>query len=200
MPISRRHFISGVLAGGLVFQGSGAVALNEDDARAHIGTTLEELKAMLKVPGSATSRATELRRIMATRGNMPLIAKFSAGRVWREMDEGQQSRFVDAFEHYVSITYSKRFDEYSGEPNISVGRSIDVGRKGILVQTPIVVPNGPPIAVEWLVSDRGGRTEIVDLVIEGISMAATQRAEIGAMLEKRNGDVDVLIKDLAAAS
>lgn len=200
MPISRRHFISGTIAGGLVVQGSTAAALSEDEARAHIGLTLDELKAMLRVPGSATSRAKELRRIMSTRGNLPLIAKFSAGRIWREMNADQQDRFVDAFGHFVSITYSRRFDEYSGDPNISVGRSVDAGRKGVLVQTPIIVPNGPPIGIEWLVSDRGGRTEIVDLVIEGISMAATQREEIGAMLAKRNGDLEALITHLATAS
>ena len=40
---------------------------------------------------------------------------------------------------------------------------------------------------------------MVDLIIEGISLAATQREEINAMLDKRGGDVDVLIADLRTA-
>ena len=45
--------------------------------------------------------------------------------------------------------------------------------------------DGRRVMVEWLVSDRGGRVEIIDLLIEGISMAATQREEIEAMIDKR---------------
>ena len=112
------------------------------------------------------------------------------------MNQRQQREYTDAFATYVSVTYSRRFDEYSGDPDISIGKTIDAGRKGILVESPINVPNGEAIAVEWLVSDRGGRVEIVDLVIEGISMAATQREEINAMLDKRGGDVDALIAHL----
>jgi phospholipid transport system substrate-binding protein len=58
---------------------------------------------------------------------------------------------------------------------------------------------GQPVVVEWLVSDRPGRVVIADIVIEGVSLLVTQREEIAAMLEKRGGDVDKLISDLAAA-
>ena len=77
------------------------------------------------------------------------------------------------------MTYSRRFDEYSGDdPGISLGRAIDAGNKGVLVESPIRQAQGAPIAVEWLISDRGGKPEIVDLIIEGVSMATTQREEI----------------------
>ena len=66
----------------------------------------------------------------------------------------------------------------------------------MLVESPIQMPDGKRYAVEWLVSDRGGAVEIVDLVIERVSMAATQRDEIGAMLDKRSGNVDALIQAL----
>ena len=54
---------------------------------------------------------------METRGNMPQIAQFSAGRVWREMSPQQQQKFVDAFSSITSpVTYARRFSEYSGNP------------------------------------------------------------------------------------
>ena len=198
MGFSRRIFM-GLVAGAWLGLGvSGAQALTEDQARAHVTSTIEQLTTLLKTAGTSASRAPELRRIMEESANMPLIAKFSAGRGWREMNEAQQGRFVEAFAKFVSETYSRRFDEFSGDPEINIGRTIDAGRKGILVETLMSQSNGRPIAVEWLVSDRGGRVEIVDMVVEGISMAATQREEIGAMLDKRNGDVEALISDLAA--
>ena len=74
---------------------------------------------------------------------------------------------------------------------------VDAGRKGILVRTPVQVPGGQPISVGWLVSDRGGRIEIVDIVIEGVSMVVTQREQIAAMFQSHARDVDALISGLA---
>ena len=176
-----------------------ALALSAEQAKTHVQATIEELMALLRQPGDAASRAPELRRIMETRGNLPQIARFSAGRVWREMTPEQQQRFVRAFSGYVAATYSRRFNEYAGDPDIYIGRAIDAGQKGFLVESPIRQQQGAPIAVEWLVSDRGGKVEIVDLIIEGISLATTQREEIAAKFQSRGQDVEALITDLAAA-
>jgi phospholipid transport system substrate-binding protein len=204
MLLDRRTLLAGAVAGAgmaTLFGGGPAWALSADQARAVVQATIDEIMALLRQPGTTTGRASELRRIIETRGNLPQIAKFSAGRVWREMTPEQQQRFVDAFSHYLAVTYSRQFDEYSGDdPSISLGRAIDAGNKGFLVESPIRQPQGAPIAVEWLVSDRGGRPEIVDLIIEGVSLATTQREEIGAKFQSRGQDVDALITDLAAAS
>ena len=200
MILRRRHFLALGAAVAATAGSSVSYALSPEEARAHVQATLDEILSLLREPGSGESRAPKLQAIMERRANMPLLAKFSAGRNWREMSSGDQRDFVSAFSRYISVTYARRFDEYSGDPKILIGKTIDAGRKGILVESPIEVPDREPVAVEWLVSDRGGRIEIVDLIIEGISMAASQREEINAMLEKRNGDVKALIAHLRAPS
>lgn len=194
---TRRAVVIGA-ASAAALSGLPAWALSDDEARALVTKTIDELKALLRIPGSGESRAPELRRIMESRANMPLIAKFSAGRAWRDMSKDQQTRFTDAFAHSVSVTYARRFDEYSGDPKIELGRTLDAGKKGMLVATPIELPTSETVNVEWLVSDRAGATQIVDIVIEGISMAAQQREEIGAKFERRNNDVEALIRDMAS--
>ncbi len=179
---------------------SGARALTVDEAEGLIELTVVQVRELFDMPGDPSQRAPELRQIMEARANMALIARYCAGRAWRDMDESQRSSYVAAFSHYISVIYARRFDDYSNSPSISVGRAIDAGRKGLLIESPMVLGDGKKIAVEWLVSDRGGKVEIIDLVIEGISMAATQREEIGAMIDKRNGDFDALIAHLAAIS
>lgn len=197
--INRRQIMGGSLVVGLFSFAAPALALTEADATSLVQKTIDDLKALLREPGTGRSRAEQLRAIMEERANVPLLARFVAGRTWRDMSDDQKARFTAAYSKFLAITYSRRFDEYSGDPNINLGRTIDAGRKGYLVQSPITPASGPDIAVEWLVSDRGGRVEIVDIVIEGISMAATQRDEIGAMIDKRGGDVEALIADLKAA-
>lgn len=196
MKITKRGFLLGGTSLAVAAATSTAHALSESEATDHVRKTLDDIVKLLRQSGNGESRAPQLQSIMETRANVPLLARFSAGRAWREMSKSQQSSYTQAFSRYIAVTYSRRFDEYAGDPKISVGRAIDAGRKGFLVESPIQVPNREPIAVEWLVSDRGGRVEIVDLVIEGISMAATQREEINAMLDRRNGDVDKLISFL----
>lgn len=201
MLVNRRTMLGGALAGAALMTVMGttpALALSAEQATAHVAATIDDLVALLRRPGAADSRAPDLRRIMETRGNLPQIARFSAGRVWREMTPEQQQRFVDAFSQYVSVTYARRFNEYAGDPDIYVGRTIDVGDKGFLVETPIRQPQGNPVRVEWLVSDRGGKTEINDIIIEGVSLATTQREEIAAKFQRRRQDVEALITDLAA--
>lgn len=203
MPATRRGVISGGLAGAALLLAASvatpAWALNAAQAQAQVQAAINELVALLRQSGPATSRAARLRQIMETYGNLPQIAKFSAGRIWREMTPQQQQRFVDAFAKYVSVTYARRFDEYAGDPKIGMGQAIDAGKKGFVVETPIQQPDGRPIDVRWLVSDRGGKVEIIDLIIEGVSMAATQREQIAAIYDKRGGDVDALINELATA-
>ena len=203
MLLNRRTLLAGALAGaGLatLVDVAPAWALSADQAKALVQATIDDLTTLLRQPGSGASRAPDLRRIMEARVNLPQIAKFSAGRVWREMSPEQQQRFVDAFSHYVAVTYARRFDEYSGNPDIYVDRAIDAGKKGYVVVSPIRQPQAQPVDVEWLVSDRAGKPEIVDLIIEGVSMATTQREEIAAKFQSRGQDVDSLINDLAAAS
>lgn len=199
MRLNRRGLLAGAIAGAAMMMASmfssPAWALTADQAKAHVEATVNELISLLKTPGDAQSRAPRLRTIMETKGNLPQIAQFSAGRVWRDMTPDQQRRYVDAFSRYVSNTYARRFSEYSGNPDITIGRVVDAGNKGFLVQSPIRQPSGQPVMVDWLVSDRGGRVEVVDIIIEGVSMATTQREEIGSMYQ-RGGSVDALIASL----
>lgn len=200
MNLNRRGLLAGGIAGAAMFLmslvASPAWALTGDQARAHVEGTVSELISLLRQPGSAEGRAPQLRRIMETRGNLPQIAQFSAGRVWREMNPEQQQRYVNAFSDYVASTYARRFSEYSGNPDIRIGRVIDAGSKGYLVESPVYGHSAQPVRVEWLVSDRGGRVEVVDIIIEGVSMAATQREEIASIFQRRGQDVNALIAHL----
>jgi phospholipid transport system substrate-binding protein len=53
--------------------------------------------------------------------------------------------------------------------------------------------------VRWHVSDRSGRQLFFNMIIEGVNMLATERTEIGAMLDRRRGDLEAMIADLRRA-
>jgi len=206
MRIDRRDFLSRtalvVTATATGLAPSISFALNENDASTYVRQTIEEVAALVDSPGDGNSKAPKLLDIMERRAAMPQIARFAAGLAWRAMSDDQQTRFTAAFGKFVARVYANRFQEYSGQgkaaDSFQLGRVIDAGRKGMLVQTTIVRTGEAPVLVEWLVSDRPGRVTIADIVIEGVSMLITEREEIGSMLEARGGDVERLIADLTA--
>jgi phospholipid transport system substrate-binding protein len=76
--------------------------------------------------------------------------------------------------------------------------SRDGGKAGVLVQTTAKRPGKENVAIDWQVSARSGSPKVVNLVIEGVSMLASERAQVGAMLDGAGGSVDGLIRELRA--
>lgn len=199
--VTRRQMIAGISI--LAFVGISAAparALTEDDAVQLVEATVQDLRDLLALPGTVDVRAPRLRSVMENRAALPRIAQFAAGLTWRSMTDAQKARYVPAFAHYVSTVYARRFEQFTGSPVIAIGRSIDAGRKGVVVETTIAQPGSEAVSVDWLISDRGGSVQVVDLVVEGVSLAATEREEIGSRLESRGGDIDALITHLEGIS
>ena len=150
-------------------------------------------------PGAARRRSTPASRASSRatptcrRSRRACSARPGAARARR-----RSRRFVAAFQHYLSRRYGKQFREYRNA-RIDVTGARDGGKAGVLVQTRVVRPGQDDIAVDWQVSDRSGSARVVNLIIEGVSMLANERAEVGAMLDAQRGSIDGLIAQLNAA-
>ncbi|HET8727811.1 MAG TPA: ABC transporter substrate-binding protein, partial [Alphaproteobacteria bacterium] len=70
------------------------------------------------------------------------------------------------------------------------------GERDVLVDSRILRPNGPSVGVAWRVRDRDGRFQIIDVSIEGVSMAVTQRNEFASVIQRNGGSVDALLAAL----
>lgn len=204
MQQNRRSFLAAASVTAVVaaLAPSLGAALSEDAATQHVRVTIDEVVALVSGPGDTVAKAPRLLEIMERRAAMPQIARFAAGTAWRGMNEDQQGRYTVAFGKFLSLTYAGRFEQYSGTgasgKHYEIVGVVDAGNKGILVKSTIFQTDGPPVAVDWLVSDKPGRTVVADIVIEGISMLVTERETIAGMLEARGGDVEKLINDLGA--
>lgn len=203
--ITRRGMLTGLALGTLAIAGAlpgfgtrQAAALDDATAKAHVEATVADVLDIVQGSGDAKAKAAKLKTVMETRSAMPQIARFAAGPAWREMSEAQQKSYTEAFSHFLATTYARRFQGYAGQ-TVSVGRIADEGKKGTLVSSTVTQPQGAPVKVDWLVSDRPGRVVIADIIIEGVSLLLTQRDEVNGMLKTRGGDVDKLIDALKGA-
>lgn len=120
------------------------------------------------------------------------IARFVLGPYWRVASAPQQQKFRTLLDGYLVRVYGRRFTQYRGGALRVTGSRSDP--EGALVTSEIVRPQGgPPIAVDWRLDVRDGRYKIRDVVIDGISMAVTERSEFAQAIVRSGGRIAGLL-------
>lgn len=142
------------------------------------------------------SRRNALKALVHSGFDLERISRFALGRFWREATQGQRVRFQDLFAEQLLNTYTRQLNSYRAETLQVVG-SQEVGRKDILVETRFESDDGP-LTVGWRVRNRAGRYDIIDVVVDGISLALTQRQELGAVAKQKG--IDGLLKSMRVAT
>lgn len=152
------------------------------------------LKAM---KGGATlgyaGRKAQLDPAVRAAIDLPLMARLVVGPAWRGFTADQRSEFTKAFSDYSIGVYAARFSSFGGE-RFEVDPTPTVRPNGdAIVHTRLVVTNGDPVALDYLVRNVEGRWQIIDIFLNGtISQLATQRSEYSATLQ--NGGAAALIR------
>jgi len=121
------------------------------------------------------------------------ISRFVLGKYWKQASLDQKKNFIKAFRNYVVKTYSSRFNEYSGEKLKLVNYENQKNPKIFLVHTILERQDAPVIKVDWRIGKKKDRFVILDIIIEGISLAITQRSEFVSVIDQNEGSIDQLI-------
>jgi phospholipid transport system substrate-binding protein len=144
---------------------------------------------------SDTDRESQFRALFNEGFDVPEISRFVLGPNWRTATEAQRQEFTKLFEAYLVHAYSVRFSGYAGQ-QLKVGSARPEGDNASLVQSQIALPNGsqPPVKVVWRVSGSNNNYKITDVMVEGVSMAVTQRQEFASVIQRGGGQIDPLLK------
>lgn len=126
--------------------------------------------------------------------DIPAISRFVLGRTWRRASDTEKQEFLDVFEDVIVYTWSRRFNEYTGQTINVLGTSPD-GETGTLVDSVIVDDAGQTIAAQWRLRQRDEGLRIVDIIIEGVSMAITYRQDYASVI-RQNGGIPGLLAEL----
>ena len=128
--------------------------------------------------------------------DIPSISRFVLGKYWKQASLDQKKNFIKAFRNYVVKTYSSRFNEYSGEQLTLLNFENESNPKIFIVHTALEREDAPPIIVDWRIGKKKQSFVILDIIIEGISLAVTQRSEFVSVIEQNEGNIDQLISIL----
>ena len=194
MSFSRRVLLSAFAAMPVV-AGFGAIAkASAESARAFISQLGKETVDALQKSGSPAQKAAKMEDILRRGFDFQTIGRFVIGRYWNTASPQQREEYIKVFSDFVAKSYSRRLAEEAAINGFNITNIRDLGEGDSLVQTAITRPSGPPLNYEWRVRDGGGGAKIVDVVVEGVSLLVTQRADFTSVAGQ-NG-VDGLIKTL----
>jgi phospholipid transport system substrate-binding protein len=174
-------------------------ALAKDGAEGPVEfvTTLGDRTIRMLSNASLSEGEREARfRYMLDEGfDLDAIARFALGRYWRRATRDERAEYRVLFEEFIVRTYVGRLGRYGGE-QLSVVGTIADGDGDTLVRSEILDPNFPPVRVDWRIRRIDNSYRIVDVVLEGVSMALTQRDEFAAVIQKNGGTVEGLLNEL----
>jgi phospholipid transport system substrate-binding protein len=136
------------------------------------------------------AREARFRTLLEDGFALPMIGRFVLGQAYRQLTPEEQREYQQLFADYVLKTYSNRLGGYKGE-TFTVVSSQAQGEQDALVRTRIDRPGAAPVQCDWRVRVFEGRYKIVDVLVEGISMAVTQRAEFASVVQN-NGTAGLL--------
>lgn len=194
---TRRHFIGTGLALGAgigTTLATPALAITQSAARSHVDGLVAEVNAVIASGASEAQMLQQFEGIFDRYADVPTIAGYVLGVERRNASQSQLTAFTLAYKTYVARKYGRRFREFIGGA-IEVRGVRDLPR-GVEVQTMAVLVGQSPFEVDFHVEDNRGRPLFFNIVIEGINMLLSERAEVLAMLDARGGDLDRLIAEL----
>ena len=144
---------------------------------------------------SGDKQKAEFRKLLNRNFDMNTIARFSLGRHWRTASKPQRDEYMKLFRAMIIDVYSQRFSDYNGQ-TIEVKGSRKEGERDILVYSVLSQESGPDVKVDWRVRKREGRYKVIDIIVEGVSMALTQRSDFSSVVQRGGGDMEALLVHL----
>lgn len=168
------------------------IAANGQAAQSMISSLGDRAMNAIKDPATTeASKKALFKQILTQNFDMATIARFAAGKYWRQATPAQQQEYVGLYEKMIINVYTARFNRYSGQKFSVTGNRVD--DSGDIVVSSEVVGSGSPIMVDWRVRNKGAGYKIIDVMVEGVSMAVTQRNDFAGVIQQGGGTVDSLI-------
>lgn len=140
-------------------------------------------------------RRQAFRQLLTEGFDVQRIGRFVLGRYWLKASDKQRADYIALFEDTIVTTYSRQLEAYSGEM-LAVEGVRQQDEKTALVRSRIQRKEGGPILVDWRLMRADASWRIVDVVVEGVSMALTQRSEYAAVIRGSGGQIDGLLAKL----
>ena len=146
-------------------------------------------------------RIEELKKIANDTVDIRGIGFYSLGSHRKNISDAQKKKYEKAFSDYFLVSFSSRLAEYSN-PIISVDSKKKINDNYTIVSSTLAATNKrPAIKIEWRIYTKVKDKPLIrDLIIEGLSLARTQKEEFNSIIQSADGDINALLDNLNSFS
>ena len=125
------------------------------------------------------------------------VGFYSLGSKRKELDDSQKKKYSKLFEGYFLKSFSSRLAEYTN-PEIEVNSKKILNENYTIVNSVLLgTSERPEVKIDWRIYTKDSKNPLIrDLIIEGLSLARTQKEEFASILNSNDGDINALFKTL----
>ena len=125
------------------------------------------------------------------------IGFYTLGNHRKSLNDDQKNEFKEIFREYFLKSFSTRLVEYKEAKIVVISEDVKNEKYTIVKSKLLATSNRPEVAIDWRVYTKNPSKPLIrDLIIEGLSLARTQREEFNSIIMNNNGDVNALFTNL----
>ncbi len=162
-----------------------------------VQSTVNRASQILSTNISKEEKINELKSIAKETVDITGVGFYSLGSARKNLDNKQKEKYSELFEKYFLKSFSSRLAEYTN-PEIEVtGKEVLNKNYTIVNSILIATSERPEVKIDWRIYTKNPNNPLIrDLIIEGLSLARTQKEEFSSILNSNNGNIDILFKKL----
>ena len=162
-----------------------------------VQSTVNRASQILSKNISKNEKMNQLKIIAKETVDITGIGFYSLGSKRKELDNDQKKQYSKLFEGYFLKSFSSRLAEYTN-PEIEVNDKKTLNDNYTIVNSILLgTSDRPEVKIDWRIYTKNpGNPLIRDLIIEGLSLARTQKEEFASILNSNDGDINALFKTL----
>ena len=158
---------------------------------------VNEASMILSSSDPVESKIIKLNNIAETNVDIDGIGMYTLGKYRKILTDDQKIKYNKLFKSYFLKSFSSRLVDYSN-PKINVVSEKKLNEKYTIVNTVLEeTSKNPKIKIDWRIYTKNPERPLIrDLIVEGLSLARTQKEEFNSIIQNNNGDVNFLFQSL----
>ena len=168
-----------------------------NDPKQFIQEIVDEAKKILVDTNTKEFKTEKLSELALNTVDIKGVAYYSLGSYRKKLNDEQMKEYLTLFEKYFLKSFTSRLTDYS-DPKIDVISTEVLNPKYTIVKSILLATDKKPeVKIEWRVYTKNPDKPLIrDLIIEGLSLARTQKEEFASVIETNNGDITKLFVTL----
>ena len=162
-----------------------------------INEIVDEAALVLSSEDPVESKIIKLNAIAERSVDINGIGMYTLGKYRKSINEEEKSKYQKLFRSYFLKSFSSRLVDYTN-PRINVVSQKKINDKYTIVNSVLeATSKRPQVKIDWRIYTKNPDNPLIrDLIIEGLSLARTQKEEFSSILNSNNGDIEALFESL----